>query len=99
MELFLKLLFAVSFGAAFAMGFFTKKFRYLLVSVFCGLIIAAVSVWLYFTFTPPDVGLGIIAVFPAVIVIVGALHLGAALVGGIVGTIVGKRFPRVRGKS
>ena len=96
MELFLKLLLVVSFGIAFALGFFTKKFRYLFVSVLCGLVIAAGSAWLYFAFTPPDVGLGIIAVLPAVIIITGALHFGAALVGGIIGTIVGKR--RSRGK-
>lgn len=89
----------MSFGVAFAIGFYTKRFVFLLASLLCGLVFAALSVWLYFTFTPPDVGLGIIAVFPAVLIITSALHVGAALVGGIIGTIVGKRLSRTKSKE
>lgn len=97
MELLLKWLVVASFGGAFALGFYTRRFVFLLVSLLWGAIVAAVSVWLYFVFTPPDVGLGIIAVFPAVAIITGVLHLGAALVGGIIGTVVGKRKAARRG--
>ncbi|MFH1192789.1 MAG: hypothetical protein V1656_00520 [Candidatus Jorgensenbacteria bacterium] len=91
MNLLLTALLVLSFGIAFAVGFFTKRFAFLILSLVCGAAIAAMSSWLYFTFTPPDVGLGIIAVLPVVSAIIGALHLGAALVGGIIGTIVGKK--------
>jgi hypothetical protein len=91
MNLLLWLLLALSFGVAFAIGFFTKKFRFLFLSVLCGAVIAAVSLWLYFTFTPPDVGLGIIAILPAVAIIVGVLHLVAVLLGGVLGTGLGRR--------
>lgn len=94
MDLLLKLLIGLSFVGAFAIGFFTKKFRYLFIVVLVGLTTATVSLWVYFTFTPPDVGLAVIAVIPAVAIITGVLHLIAALLGGIIGTLVGKRFER-----
>lgn len=96
MNLFLKLLLVLSFAAAFAIGFFTKRFIFLILSVFCGAVIAAVSLLLYLKFTPPDVGLGIIAVLPAIAVIIGVLHLGATLFGGIIGTIVGKKARKIK---
>lgn len=93
-NLFLKLLLVLSFGVAFAIGFFTKRFIFLILSVLCGAVIAAVSLWLYLSFAPPDIGLGIIALLPVLVIIISILHLGAALLGGIIGTIVGKRFFR-----
>ncbi len=94
MNPFLQSLLALSFGIAFIIGFFTKRFLFLLLSVFVAAAINAASIWFYFNFTPPDVGLGIIAIFPVIIIIFSVLHLSAALLGGIIGTIVGKRFRR-----
>lgn len=91
MNLFLQSLLTLSFGAAFVIGFFTKRFVFLILSVLIAAVIDVVSLWLYFAFTPPNVGLGIIAVLPAITVILSVLHLGVALLGGIIGTIVGKK--------
>lgn len=94
MDLLLKLLAVLAFVGAFAIGFFTRKFRYLFVAVLVGLTTATISLWFYFTFTPPDVGLAVIAVFPALVIVTGIVHLIAALLGGLIGTLAGKRFER-----
>lgn len=96
MNFLLKTFLVLSFGVAFAIGFFTKRFIFLILSVFCGAVIAAVSLLLYLKFTPPDVGLGIIAILPAIAIIIGVLHLGFALLGGIIGTIVGKKARKIK---
>lgn len=92
MNSLLQSLLAASFAIAFAIGFFTKRFIFLILSVVIAAIIDAVSLWAYLNFNPPDVGLGIIALLPVIVIIFSILHLGAALLGGIIGTLVGKKF-------
>lgn len=86
-----KLLIAVSFGIGFAIGFFTKRFIFLLLSLVAGAGIGALSLALFLANPPQDVGLGIIALLPALVIILGATNIGAALLGGAIGTIIGKR--------
>ncbi len=86
-----KALFGVSFAIGFAIGFFTKRYIFLLASVIAGAGIAALSVGLYLSHAPQDVGLGIIALFPVLVILLGTFNIGAAVIGGIMGTVVGKR--------
>ena len=89
-QLFQALL-ALSFAIGFAIGFFTKRYIFLILSVLAGAGIAALSVAFYLAYPHADVGLGIIALFPVLVVMLGAFNIGAALVGGIIGTMIGKQ--------
>ncbi|MDO8585269.1 MAG: hypothetical protein Q7R85_04110 [bacterium] len=86
-----KLLIGVSFAIGFAIGFFTKRFIFLFVSLLAGAGIAALSLGLYLSSNPKDVGLGIIALLPALVILLGMFNVGAAVIGGVIGTMVGKR--------
>lgn len=94
MNQLLKILLGVSFAIGFTIGFFTKRYVFLFLSVLSGAGIAALSVGLYLSHAPQDVGLGIIALFPALVILLGALNIGVAVIGGVIGTAVGKRVAR-----
>src|SRR3989338_3216485 len=82
-----ELLIGASFATGFAIGFFTKRFIFLLVSLLAGAGIAALSLALYLSSNPKDAGLGIIALLPALVILLGTFNIGAAFIGGIIGTI------------
>jgi len=86
--------------AAFFIGLKTRKFIFLILDFFIGLGAGILSVILYFKFTPPlSVGLGIIALVPAMIVLFSGLNSALALVGGVVGTLIGKRSAKKKHKN
>ncbi|MBI2406251.1 MAG: hypothetical protein HYV25_01555 [Candidatus Harrisonbacteria bacterium] len=87
----LKLLIGASFTVGLAIGFFTKRFIFLIVSLIAGAGMAILTLVLYPSSNPKDVGLGIIALLPALVILLGASNIGAAFVGGIIGTMIGKR--------
>lgn len=83
---------AVSFIAAFFIGFRTKKFSFLILELFLGLGIGILNVYLYIAITPPvQAGLGIIALVPVLFILFPFLNLISALIGGIVGTLAGRK--------
>lgn len=86
-----KLLIAVSFAIGFVIGFLTKRHISLLVSVLAGAGIAVLSVGLYLSHAPQNIGLGIIALFPVLVVLLGTFNIGAAVIGTIIGAAIGKR--------
>ncbi len=82
----------VSFALPFLIGFWKKRFVLLVVDGVLGLGFGALSVYLYIWLTPPmDVGLGIIALLPALFVLFMALNTIVALIGGLIGTLIGKK--------
>lgn len=51
----------------------------------------AALIYINFTLPTTKVGLGVIALLPAVLIISVSLHALSALVGGLIGTWLGKR--------
>ncbi|MDO8560788.1 MAG: hypothetical protein Q7R91_01065 [bacterium] len=89
-NIFLALM-GISFAGAFAVGFFTKRYLSLIISLLFGLGVAAFSFWLFLVLpSTQKIGLGIIALIPAMAIIFGALNILASLVGGLIGTFIGK---------
>lgn len=92
--LFLALM-GMSFAGAFAIGFFTKRYLSLVLSLLFGLGVAFFSFWLFFVLpSTQKIGLGIIALIPVIAIIFGALNIFASLLGGIAGILIGKRKGR-----
>lgn len=84
--------FLISFVAAMLLGYWKKKFVFLLGGVVLGLGVGVLSTYLYFAITPPeDVGFAIIALLPVAFIIFPAVNAVVALIGGLIGAIVGKR--------
>lgn len=89
----------MSFIGAFAIGFFTKKYWSLILSLALGLGVAAFSFWLFLVLPETrKVGLGIIALIPVMAVLFGTFNITAALLGGLIGTLVGKRRAQSQAK-
>ena len=87
-----KVLAGISFAGAFAIGFFTKRYWSLILSLALGLGVAALSFWFFITMpSTQKIGLGIIALLPVVAIIFGALNVLVALLGGFCGILMGKR--------
>ncbi|MDO8600809.1 MAG: hypothetical protein Q7R73_04395 [bacterium] len=92
MSLLFWALIGVSFAGAFAIGFFTRRFISLIFSLSFGAGIGAFSFWLFLVSpSAHTVGLGIIAVAPVMIILFGAFNIFAALFGGIIGILIGKK--------
>ncbi|MDP3762869.1 MAG: hypothetical protein Q8Q97_02245 [bacterium] len=88
-------LLGISFAGAFAIGFFTKRYLSLILSLLFGLGVAAFSFWLFFVLpSTQKIGLAVIALIPVTAIIFGALNVLASLLGGIIGTFIGKRKSR-----
>ena len=81
-----------SFFIAFFIGFRTKRFVFLFLDIFLGLGLGILSVYLYLIITPPvKVGLGIIALAPAMFILFSVLGTIVAIIGGVIGTLAGRR--------
>lgn len=77
---------------AFAIGFFTKKYWSLILSLIFGLAVAAFSFWLFLVSpSAQKAGLGIITLIPVMLIIFGALNVFVSFLGGIIGTFIGKK--------
>lgn len=86
------ILLGISFAVAFAIGFFTKRYLSLILSLISGLGIAVASFWLFLTLpSTQKIGLGIIALIPVMMIIFSASHILVSLLGGIIGIFIGKR--------
>ncbi len=84
---------ALSFALAFAIGFFTKRFWTLVFSLILSVVIGFYGTFLYINFdaSVAKAGLGIIAIAPVLIIFFIGFNLAAALVGGLIGSFVGKK--------
>lgn len=88
-------LLGVSFMAAFAIGFFTKRFWSLILSLIFGIVIAFASFRIFLVLpSTQKIGLGIIALIPVMMIIFGALNAAASILGGIIGIFVGKKWKK-----
>ncbi|MEK7505390.1 MAG: hypothetical protein AAB597_00630 [Patescibacteria group bacterium] len=86
------LLVLVSFSISYWIGRKLKTYWSLLIAPVVGLIVAGLSVALYFNYGNLErFGLGIIAILVALIVISSVLHLLGSVVGAWIGTYVGRK--------
>ena len=78
---------------SFAIGWVVKRFRWLFLPIILSLPVSF-GVWLLAIQMPEmaKAGLGIIALGPVILIIMGFINLIAAAVGGVIGTIVGKKL-------
>lgn len=94
-----KILMCVSFVGAFAVGFLLKRYWSLVLSFILGLAVAAFSFWLFIVSPETKkVGLGIIALIPAVAILLGVFNVFSSLLGGLIGIFLGKRRARLQVK-
>jgi len=77
---------------AFALGFLIRRYWFLIVLLVLGAVLGFFAVKLYFGFTPPtQVGLGIIALGPIIILGFIGGNVLLSLIGGVIGIFAGKR--------
>ncbi len=83
----------VVFIFSFLIGWALKRFRWLFLPIILSLPVSF-GVWLLAIQMPEmaKAGLGIIALGPVILIIMGFVNLIAAIVGGLIGTIVGKKL-------
>ena len=81
------------FILSFAIGWGLKRFRWLFLPIILSLPVSF-CVWLLAIQMPEmaKAGLGIIALGPVILIIMGFINLIAAAVGGVIGTIVSKKL-------
>ena len=85
-------LMGMSFAGAFAIGFFTKRWWSLVLSLLLGALMSAAS--FFIALGLPSIqkaGFAIIALIPVLAVIAGVMNIPLSLIGGIIGTFIGKR--------
>ena len=94
--MFFNLSLALSGILAFAIGFFTRRFWTIIFSLILSAGIGFGATLLYINFDlPAEVGLGVIALFPALVILNVSFNLGSAFLAGLIGTFIGKRRKRI----